>query len=404
MQARGRASVEASNAPRAPMWHPSSSMLAAAEPSSGNSPRGSYNHSIQPASCEAGAERQEAVVEAAGPAEEEVVSPHQSGQSQAETSPQLDLGGATESPHQGRDGDPFCSYAQPAVTTAGAQGSLAQRAAQLPDGHALPDVGLPFSLGGSRTMTSRPVQQPDNGMSPQHGRMAQANSCEPYPVAPHVRRRRRSSVLRRTTSHATPPLRSDSAVPRQPGSTIQESGHQASRPAADGPHRATACEPSRAEANVPDTAAANSLNRANIDSPDADSAPGPSHSSEGRHAEHSCEGRLQQQGSHGAQMAGAVDSFVGTIMQAESDNEGDSEVVDERGMFQQCYKGHCNLSLNKEVQGINSYRQCACTQNSSCSFSARSTSTHTRTLVPMLAFQRRHVFSCIAVTFHGSYA
>ena len=84
MQARGRASVEASNAPRAPLWRPGSSTLATAELSSGNSPRGSHNHSIQPA-C---AEHQVQEAERAGTAEEEVLSPHQSRHSHVERTSQ----------------------------------------------------------------------------------------------------------------------------------------------------------------------------------------------------------------------------------------------------------------------------------------------------------------------------
>lgn len=36
-------------------------------------------------------------------------------------------------------------------------------------------------------------------------------------------------------------------------------------------------------------------------------------------------------------------------VQEESDDEADGEVVEERGMFHRCYKGHCNLSQNREV-------------------------------------------------------
>ncbi|KAL0047044.1 hypothetical protein WJX82_004928 [Trebouxia sp. C0006] len=162
-RARGRASVEASNAPRAPLWRPGSSTLATAELSNGNSPRGSHNHSIQPA-C---AEHQVQEAELAGTAEEEVLSPHQS----------------------------------------------------------------------------------------------------------------RHSHVKRTS---------------QPG--------------------------------------------------DLDQTP-----ADGCHEDYSREGQMQPHGSHNAQLTGVVDSFVGAIVQEGSDDDGDGEVVEEWGMFQQCYKGHCNLSLNKGV-------------------------------------------------------
>ena len=61
---------------------------------------------------------------------------------------------------------------------------------------------------------------------------------------------------------------------------------------------------------------------------------------------------MQPHGSHNAQLTGVVDSFVGAIVQEGSDDDGDGEVVEEWGMFQQCYKGHCNLSLNKGVSDM----------------------------------------------------
>ncbi len=328
MQARGRASVEASNAPRAPLWHPSSSVFATAEPSSGNSPRGSYNHSIQPASCGANLEHQIQEAEVAGPAEDEVVSPHQSRHSHAEMTSQPDTAGVLQSPvdscHE-LDVDPgpsSSSWAQPVNQ------SMAQHRAQQPDMGAactLPDASSPCKMEGTRGMTVRTAQQAQNGVNPQH---AVTHAHEP--AVQRARRRQRSSLLRRSISHAVQPLRSDdaegNAVHSQPGSLdtdVMQQACQTSRATADSlvralPNRsvrAAANDASDAPANGPARCAAIGPSRAASGSPDVGSVPGPSHSTDGHQAEHSREGQRQQHGSHEAQLTGVVDSFVGAIMQ-----------------------------------------------------------------------------------------
>ena len=78
-RARGRASVEASTAPKAPTWHASSSSLpAAADPSSGSgSPRGSRTVGRQTATSDIRQPQPEADPGAACPADDEVLSPPQ---------------------------------------------------------------------------------------------------------------------------------------------------------------------------------------------------------------------------------------------------------------------------------------------------------------------------------------
>ncbi|KAL0033568.1 hypothetical protein WJX79_003993 [Trebouxia sp. C0005] len=96
-------------------------------------------------------------------------------------------------------------------------------------------------------------------------------------------------------------------------------------------------------------AAAHGPSRAARSSPEDDSASGPGPSADRHLTDYSRDGQMQLHSSHDAQLIGVVDSFVGAIVQEGSDDDGDGEVVEERGMFRQCYKGHCNLSLNKGV-------------------------------------------------------
>ena len=76
----------------------------------------------------------------------------------------------------------------------------------------------------------------------------------------------------------------------------------------------------------------------------------PAHESAAQAADagHSLQGQLQHQSSRN-NSANAVDSNVGAILQGISDDEADGEVVEESDMYQQCFKGHCNLSSIKEV-------------------------------------------------------
>jgi len=342
MQARGRASVEASNAPRAPLWRPSSSTLATAELSSGNSPRGSHNHSIQPA-C---AEHQVQEPELAGTAEEEVLSPHQSRHSHVERTSQP--GAVDQTPadgcHEGIAG-PSSSYMQPeaGMLSNRRANTAAQHAPQRADRHepsALPDTTSPSKSAADRATAATAAAEAHGG--PEDVSWAAAVPRQ-EPVVPHGRRRQRSSMLRRSTSHAIQPPRLASPPPTT-AATAVDTRQEAVRAASDGPSSSPAGGSTRAAAHSPLRAAG--------DSPGVDSASGPSHSADGHFADYSREGQMQPHGSHDAQLTGVVDSFVGAIVQEGSDDDGDGEVVEERGMFQQCYKGHCNLSLNKGVSDI----------------------------------------------------
>ena len=321
-QARGRASVEASTAPRrAPLWHRSNSVLAHAEPSSGNSPRGSYNHSIQrpsdPSDC-----HQQLDTEAAGPAEDEVLSPHQS--RLAETNPHATSAGDVASPTADNvshllDTRPSCSSAQQPPAAASAHASAqpkdndgpvaAQHTVLDPLSSRLPDAE-PASAH------ARPLDAGPRGMERQ--RLAE------LPV-PEGRQAHQRSMPRRSTAAAQATSQTESHIARAVAH---------SPPGAAGSCRAAASSPERAESGSPNS---------------ADLAEGPDHSTQGHQTNRSQDAQLQQDISHDAELAGVVDSFMGAIMQGGSDDEGNDEVVDERGMFQQCYKGHCNLSLNKQV-------------------------------------------------------
>lgn len=69
----------------------------------------------------------------------------------------------------------------------------------------------------------------------------------------------------------------------------------------------------------------------------------------------SSQGQLQHQSSRNN--SANMDSDVGAIMQGMSDDEVDGEIVEESNMYQQCYKGHCNLSSIKEVHSCAVTRQ-----------------------------------------------
>ncbi len=338
MQARGRASVEASNAPRAPLWRPGSSTLATAELSSGNSPRGSHNHSIQPA-C---AEHQVQEAELAGTAEEEVLSPHQSRHSHVERTSQPGAVDQTlaDGCHEGTAG-PSSSYMQPEAATLSNRRptAAAQHAAQQADTHepsALPDATSPSKSASDRGTAATAAAEAHG--APEDRSWA-ASVPRQEPVVPPGRRRQRSSMLRRSTSHAVQPPWPASPPPTT-AATAVDTRQEGIRAAPDGPSSSPVGGSTRAAAHGP------------RGSPGVDSASGPNHSADGHLADYSREGQMQPHGSHDVQLTGVVDSFVGAIVHEGSDDDGDGEVVEERGMFQQCYKGHCNLSLNKGVSDI----------------------------------------------------
>lgn len=381
LQARGRASVEASNAPRAPTWHCSNSALAHGDPSSGNSPRGSHNHSLQPPTYHAGAHRQEAE-EAAGMAEDEVLSPHLS--RLAETSPHPDTAEPVVLPsssigHQ-RNTDPACSSAQQPTAASvhqhalpeGEDPTVEEQSARekglshppgvfgAPDANVSPDAGPSGSaaLHSADVAASRPrrchastseAPHPAGLSAPRarHGHLGHlaslsanreqaSQACEaPHADLPAPRHGHAGSMLRRSTATAAQSRPQNhngraSPVPRSPPGVSSPSAHGAMHP------RAALASPGRAESGSPSSSVL------------AD-CPGPN--AQGHQADDSSNAQLQQRqhSDANAETRGVVDSFVGAIMQEGSDDEGNGEVVDERGMFQQCYKGHCNLSLNKEV-------------------------------------------------------
>ena len=52
-----------------------------------------------------------------------------------------------------------------------------------------------------------------------------------------------------------------------------------------------------------------------------------------------------------ARLAGGEDSYIGAIWEV-SDEEDDGEVVEEDGMFDMVYTGHCNKQGCKEVHTL----------------------------------------------------
>ena len=359
--------MEASNAPRAPAWHCTNSAVAHGEPSSGNSPRGSHTHSMQPPTHQAGAHHQEAE-DAVGMAEDEVVSPRLS--RLAETSPHADTAETVVPPptsigHQCDDG-PACSSAQQPMVVSGHQQAL-------PDGERLlteeqpyteaPDSQLPGACWAAAA-TASPKAGPSRSSAPNSAalpvpgaRRGHAGSSETKPPASLAGPRARQSHASSTGAQPIADLPVPCATRRDPAnsmlrrSTVTAGQSRAqshdgraspdahslpgiSSPAAHGVmhHRAVLASPGRAESD-------------RLNPSGAANRPGPSQANDSRDAQ------LQQQLHSDAdvELVGVVDSFVGAIVQEGSDDEGNGEVVDERGMFQQCYKGHCNLSQNKEV-------------------------------------------------------
>ena len=337
VQARGRASVEASNAPRAPTWHCSNHAGAQTERSSGNSPVGSHNHSLHP-THQPGADPQNA----AGAAEDEVLSPHLS--RLAETSPGADA-------------------AQPVAPSFAAishhrdSAHASSSAEQQPEDesehcHALPDSEGPLAaappahhLEGA-AWASAPADSPQAGPSRSlpypadlpvsRARRGHANgSGAPRyltPVPPARGRGGYISSMGRSTATAAPVHNHTHDGTGSPAACSLPGGHS---PAAHGVHpRADLAGPSRGDSGSP---SASMLGQA------------PGSDAHGLHTNDSRDAQLQQGVHPDNELTGVVDSFVGGIMQEGSDDEGNGEVVDERDMFQQCYKGHCHLSQNKEV-------------------------------------------------------
>lgn len=329
--------MEASNAPRAPTWHCSNNVGAQGERSSGNSLLGSHTHSLQP-TYRAGADHQEA----AGPAEDEVLSPHLS--RLAESSPRADAAepaapSPTATSHHCDTGHASSTAQQPA-DEAGHQHAVQdckvaltaeQPASQLVGAGSAPGPAVSLEAGPSRSAAPQPADLPFS-----HARRGyQTGSEAPRHLTPVPRARRGgyTSGLRRSSATAAP-LHAQTqdglvnpAAPSLPGVSLP-AAHGRAHP------RAVLASPGRGESGSPSSSMLQG-------EPDADT--------HGPHTNDSRDGQLQQRMDPDAELAGVVDSFVGAIMQDGSDDEGNGEVVDERGMFQQCYKGHCNLSQNKEV-------------------------------------------------------
>lgn len=341
---------------------------------------------------QAGAHHQEAE-EAAGMAEDEVLSPRLF--RLAETSPHADTAETVAPPpasigHQCNDGR-ACSSAQHA-----AAGSVHPQA--LPDGEGLlteeqPDREEPGSQLPGACWASAATVSPEAGPSrsaaplsadlpvPQARRGHASSNEAPHPADLPVSRVGRghasSSEALHPASFAGSPARrshasndeaqhpADLPVPcatrRDPANSMQRrstatagqsraQSHDGraspvahslpgvSLPVAHGVmhHRAVLASPGRAESGSPNPSMA---------------ADRPGSSAQRHQPNDSRDAQLQQRlrSDTDAELAGVVDSFVGAIVQEGSDDEGDGEVVEERGMFQQCYKGHCNLTQNKEV-------------------------------------------------------
>ena len=238
---------------------------------------------------------------------------------------------------------PWSSYMQPEAATLSnrAPNAAAQHATQQADTHepsALPDATSPSKSASDRGTAATAAAETHG--APEDKSWA-ASVPRQEPVVPHGRRRQRSSMLRRSISHANQPPRLASPPPTT-AVTAVDTRQEAVRAVPDGPSSSPVGGSTRAAAQGPSRAAGGS--------PGVDSASGPSHSADGHLADYSREGQMRPHSRHDAQLTGVVDSFVGAIVQEGSDDDGDGEVVEERGMFQQCYKGHCNLSLNKGVR------------------------------------------------------
>ena len=297
--------------------------MAIAEPSSGNSPRGSYNHSTQPPADLARAPQDGA--EVAGPVEDEALSPHQS--RLAESSPHAATAETIASPvnsiSHGLDTWPSSSSAQQPAAAAFVHALVPSQdndntnddADDDHDGQVPAPLAAVHADAGTAVAPVPSVGSGPNGLEPLHP--------ADMPVS-RARRSQQSNILRRFTSAAMA-ANHRAAAYSPPGAANNHRATSSDRAAL---HRAVAASPSRGESGSPGSSVLAQL---------------PADSTHGQAA------HLRRGMSHDAELAGVVDSFEGAIMQERSDEEGNGEVVDERGMFQQCYKGHCNLSVNKEV-------------------------------------------------------
>lgn len=329
--------MEASNAPRAPTWHCSNNAGAQGEHSSGNSLLG-HNHSLHPP-YPLRADPQDA----AGPAEDEVLSPHLS--RLAETSPHADAAEPVApsltaiSHHHDNDNAraSFIAQQQPEHESDHCHAlpdSEGPITAEPPDNQqeGVGRVSAPAALPEAGPSSSEVLQPADLPVS--RARRGYANgSTAPRHLAPvpPVRRGSYVSSMGRSTATAAP---LHNQTHDGTGSPAARSLPRVGSPAAHGGMhpRGDLAGPSRGES--PHTSM---LRRA------------PGSDTHGVHTNDSRDAQLQQGVHSDGELAGVVDSFMGAIMQQGSDDEGNGEVVEERGMFQQCYKGHCNLSQNKEV-------------------------------------------------------
>ena len=300
---------------------------------------------MQPPTSQARAHHQEAE-EAAGVAEDEVLSPHLS--RLAETSPHADTTETAAHPptsisHHCDDGLASSSAQQPTAASIqqhappGGEGPLTEEhpdregpSCQLPGARWASAPIAPLEAGLSRSAAPQPADLPVPRSRCGHPSSTEALHPADLPV-PRTRRDRAGSMLRRSTAAAGQSHAHDgraSPVARSLLGRNLPSGHGHVR------HRAVLASPGRAESGSPSSRALAEV-------------PGPS--MQGQQANDSRDAQLQQRMHPDDELAGVVDSIVGPIMQESSDDEGNGEVVDERGMFQQCYKGHCNLSQNTEV-------------------------------------------------------
>ena len=309
-------------------------------------------------------------------AEDEVLSPHLS--RLAETSPHADTAETAVPPptsiaHRCNDGPAFSSAQQPTAVSVHQQAltdgerllTEEQPDREAPDSQlpgacwasaatAFPEAGpsrpaaprpadLPVSCAGHCHAGSSETKHPASlaGPSARHSHASSTEARHPtvpdadLPVPCVTRRDPANSMLRRSTATAGQ-SRAESHDTR--ASPVAHSHPGVSSPAAHGVmrHRALLASPGRAESGSPNPSVL---------------ADRPCPSVQRHQANDSRDAQLQQQlhSDADAELAGVVDSFVGAIVQEGSDDEGNDEVVDERGMFQQCYKGHCHLSQNKEV-------------------------------------------------------
>lgn len=373
-RARGRASVEASTAPKAPTWHASSSSLpATADPSGGSgSPRGSRTVGRQMATSDIRQPQPEADPGAACPADDEVLSPPQE-QWVAFTSAEA-----------------FQEAEEVAARNARALAEPRR------DGLLVPNYNLP-RLAWHRMPQSREWAESSPGQNAalraaQQGQTAlQSAQRRHTAVNPSADATSRGQAEQGTRQHSTADQQQHSAdrpalqASRQADDACASAASaEPDQAAANGPARAIGSSP-EADANGPARAVGSSSranasgplrvvgsspeadanchlraigsspeadtygpSRAVASSPERSSMPGPSHSIGAPGTDHSRDGQLRQFHDEEAQLAGVVDSIMGALVQ-DSDDEADGEVVEERGIFHRCYKGHCNLSQTREV-------------------------------------------------------